>query len=276
MSSGHARPPSQATDVNSGVVYKSTGPVPNSTREEAKRMVEKLKRLAPRPVIFSRVKVRVDENRDSDEQSVVQGTIDVSGSIVRAQAAAGTPRQALGIVGDRLERRLGRLAERREQANERPHSTPPGEWRHGDLPSKRPNFYDRPPRERRIVRRKTFAPDEAIPVSEAVFDLDVLDYRFFLFTNESGGQTAVVYESGGDVALQTIDGSPPSPDVLDAPLRVNETPAPQIDVDEAITLLNSGDEPFVFFKDRSSDRASVLYRRYDGHYGLVVSTRSEA
>jgi hypothetical protein len=46
-------------------------------------------------------------------------------------------------------------------------------------------------------------------------------------------------------------------------------PVPTIGVDDAIELLNLSDEPFVFFVDASSGRGAVLYRRYDGHYGLV-------
>jgi len=48
-------------------------------------------------------------------------------------------------------------------------------------------------------------------------------------------------------------------------------PVPTIGVDDAIERLNLGDDPFVFFVDVSPGRGAVLYRRYDGHYGLVTA-----
>jgi hypothetical protein len=40
-------------------------------------------------------------------------------------------------------------------------------------------------------------------------------------------------------------------------------------VDAARAVLDLSDAPFVFYVDPSDDRGRVLYRRYDGHYGLV-------
>lgn len=254
------------------LVYHDRGPVPASTRDEAVSMVEKLASMAPRPIIFARVKATVDEDRNPDESSIMQGTIDVSGSLIRAEAAAETPSQALRILEQRLERRLNRLAGRREQQNERPPSTPEGEWRSGDLPSRRPGYYDRPPDEREIIRRKSYPDDQTVSVDEAVFDLDVLDYRFFLFTDEADGMSSIVYEDDDGVVLRRIDGSRPAGDEVQVEVEVNETPAPSIGVEQAIDRLNISNEPFIFFEDADEGTAGVLYRRYDGHYGLVRPT----
>lgn len=267
--------PAQPSDSTPEVTYKTEGPVPTATRDRAQGMMEKLAGMSPRPVIFTKVKVKVDEDRNPDEQAIVQGTMDISGSLIRAQAAEATPQQALGILENRLERRLTRLAERREDANERPPSTPPGTWRKGDLPSQRPDFYPRSLEERRVIRKKTYAPDEQVSVSEAVFDLDVLDYRFFLFTDESDGKASIVYEEDEGVVLRKIDGGAPSEDQR-LRLGLNESPAPAITVEDAIDRLNVSDEPFIFFVDSEADQASVLYRRYDGHYGLIVPATAAA
>ena len=45
--------------------------------------------------------------------------------------------------------------------------------------------------------------------------------------------------------------------------------APTLALDEAVEWLDVAGEPFVFFGDRDTGRAKVVYRRYDGHYGLV-------
>ncbi len=39
---------------------------------------------------------------------------------------------------------------------------------------------------------------------------------------------------------------------------------------EAIQLLDGADWPFVFFRNPTTDRGNVIYRRYDGHYGLIT------
>lgn len=260
------------TDITSGIVYQTFGPVPTSARAEADAMMAAIASITPRPVLFAKVKVNKDEERDPDQQFVVQATVDVSGVVLRAQAAAGTATDALRVVGDRMERRVHRLAERRQKAEKRPPSTPRGTWRSGDLPTERPDFYDRPPEERAVVRRKTYSPSDRISVSEALFDMEVLDYRFFLFTDESDGMATIVYEDDerGGVAIRKMDGSRPDESALPPDLRVNETPAPTITVDEAVTRLNMSDMPFVYFRDSEQGQPGVLYRRYDGHYGLIV------
>lgn len=232
-------------------------------------MVGALTELAPRPVLYSKVKVQVDEDLDPDERARAEATMDVSGVVLRAEGAAPDPLQAIRVVGNRLERRVNRLAERRQKAEKRPPSTPRGVWKAGDLPTNRPGFYDRPPQERRVVRHKTYSPSDRISISEAVFDLDVLDYRFFLFTDDSGGTASVVYEDDEGVVLRRADGSSPEADIPPS-VTVNETPAPRIGLGEAVSRLNLTDMPFIFFVDEVHDEAQVLYRRYDGHYGLIV------
>jgi ribosome-associated translation inhibitor RaiA len=263
-------PDQTSTDITSGVVYQTFGAVPTSARKEADELMSKLAEVAQRPVIFAKVKIRNDEERDREQRVLVQGTMDVSGVILRAQAAGPTPIDGLRGVGDRLERQLGRLPEKRQRATKRPPSTPQGAWNSGDLPSDRPGFFDRPPEDRMIVRRKTYSPDERVSLSEALFDLDILDYRFFLFTDDADGTPSIVYEDEGNPAVRKIDGSSPRDFDLRPWIRVDNTPAPIINVADAVTRLNVTDVPFVFFCDGERTRASVVYRRYDGHYGLIV------
>ena len=61
----------------------------------------------------------------------------------------------------------------------------------------------------------------------------------------------------------------PSAEVEDYEIRVVEAPAPEMTEEEAADRLDSSHEPFVFYKDISTGRGAVLYRRYDGHYGVV-------
>ncbi|MBW3666618.1 MAG: sigma 54 modulation/S30EA ribosomal C-terminal domain-containing protein [Actinobacteria bacterium] len=246
------------------------GPVPDHVRADSEEMVSRLARKAPRPVLFARVKVIVDPDRDPDEETIAQGTMDISGSIIRAQVAAPAPRDALNVLHDRLDRRLRRLAERRQTAEKRPPRTPEGEWRSGDLPAARPGYFPRPVEEREVVRRKAFSPGEEISVDEALFDLDVLDHRFFLFTDAADGEVSVVYEEDGRVMLQKVSGGTPPEVDVSLGVEPNPTPAPELEVDEAKQLLDTTNAPFVFFRHAGTGEGRVMYRRYDGHYGLVA------
>ena len=38
----------------------------------------------------------------------------------------------------------------------------------------------------------------------------------------------------------------------------------------AVGTLDAGDASFVFFADSATGRGNVLYRRHDGHYGLIT------
>lgn len=251
-------------------VFVDEGPVPDNARVEFEAMMGRLARKAPRPVLLARVKITVDPNRDPDEEAIAQGTMDVSGSIIRAQVAAPTPRDALNVLQDRLDRRLRRLSERRQTAARRPPETREGEWRSGDLASSRPGHFPRPMEEREVVRRKTFAPGERISADEALFDLEVLDHRFFLFTDAADDQVSVVYEDDGRVMLRKISGGTPPEEDLSLGVVANPTPAPELDIDEAKEVLDATHSDFVFFRDTDTGDGCVLYRRYDGHYGLVV------
>jgi ribosome-associated translation inhibitor RaiA len=258
------------TDISSGVVYQTVGSVPISTRDEAERMMADLIDVAPRQVLFAKVKVKNDDDRDPDQHSVVEGIMDLSGTLVRAQAAGPTAIDALRVVAKRLERSLHRVAGKRRRAQKGPPSTPSGEWRSGDIADDRPGFYERPPEERLVVRRKTYSPANQVSVSEALFDMDVLDHRFYLFTDEADSKTAIVYKDDHGLAIRKLDGSRPDDATLHPEIRVDETPAPTIPVADAVSRLNLSDSPFVFFRDAAAGRANVLYRRYDGHYGLIT------
>ena len=261
----------RTTDISSGVVYQTFGTVPTTTRTEAEGVMERLADAAPRPVLYAKVKVSNSTERDPDQSFVVQGTMDVSGSVLRAQAAASTAGEALKTVEDRLQRRVNRLAEQRRHSSKRPPSTPPGTWRSGDLRERRPDYFDRPAEQRMVVRRKTFSPADQIPVSDALFDLEVMDYRFYLFIDEADQKPTIVYEEDDGTGIRKVDGAVPDEDTLPIDMLVNETPAPRFTVSEAVDSLNVSGTPFLFFLDTERSRASVLYRRYDGHYGLIVA-----
>ena len=100
----------------------------------------------------------------------------------------------------------------------------------------------------------------------AAAEMLLLDHDFHVFADEASGEDTLVHSRPDSVrALRRRNGSGSyvAPFVLDA------EQVPTIEVEDAIEQLNLIDDPFVFFVDASSGRGAVLYRRYDGHYGLV-------
>jgi hypothetical protein len=123
--------------------------------------------------------------------------------------------------------------------------------------------------EREVVRRKTFAVDALTP-TEAARELEELDHDFYLFQNAVTHEDNVIHRvpTGRYEVIQPTDGA-------DRDLGEGISPSAlrpsTLRVEEAKDLLDLSDAPFVFFLDADTARGEVLYRRHDGHYGLVVA-----
>jgi ribosome-associated translation inhibitor RaiA len=225
------------------------GPVGDRLRDYAETKVRRAARGAPRPVLFARVALTEHENPSTLRPAAAKAALDVSGRLVRAHVAAPTMTEAVDLLADRLERRLGILSEHLDARRHEAGTATPGEWRHGDLPTARPPFFPRPVDEREVVEHKTYEIGSVTPL-EAALDMELLGHDFYLFTNADTGKDAVLYRVDGRVELLEQ--------------------APELTVSEAEVRLDAGGEPFVFFVDRGSGRGRVLYHRYDGHYGLIT------
>lgn len=52
-------------------------------------------------------------------------------------------------------------------------------------------------------------------------------------------------------------------------IKTDQVPAKPMDLDEAVMQLGMSKLEFLVFTNRNSNRINVLYRRKDGHYGLI-------
>ncbi len=242
-------------------------------RAHALEMVDRLARLAPRPVIHARVTLRERADPALERPAIAKAALDVSGRQVRAHVAAGQMTEAIDLLEGRLRRNLEDLEELDRTLRRETGVPEPGEWRHGSLPTARPEHYPRPIEERELVRRKTFALSEMSP-EEAALEMQALDYDFHLFTNADTGEENVVYRRpDGTAALAQIT---PAAERGALPLAVDPAPAPVLLVEDAIERLNLSGERFVFFVDAQTRSGNVLYLRYDGHYGLIAPAETES
>lgn len=256
------------------VKIAATGTISESAKAYARDKIAKLGHLTRRPVLFAEVKLTAESNPKIERSYVAEANLDVNGRLVRAHVAGHSPDEAVDLLEERLKRQLHDLSERRvtarEQAASREQAANEAAARDGAR-TYRPEWFDRPVAERELVAHKTWATDP-MTVDEAAFDMDMLDFDFYLFTEATTGVDSVLARSDdGDEAyeLRMLDPVGGLVEGAANPVHVHGQAPPEMTADEAVERLNLSGEPFVFFRN-GHGRGNVVYRRYDGHYGLIT------
>lgn len=245
------------------------GDVPEAAVAHARGKVARLARLLDEPVLHVRLKLSLLADPAVDRPAVAQVNVDLNGELVRAHVRAHTFGEAADLLEQRLRDRLEHRSEHR-QARDLGLPPEPGTWRHRGLSAGPRSYFSRPVEDREVVCHKTFATGELTP-DEAAFDLEDLDYDFYLFADVASGEDSLLWKDDGDrYHLSRLHPSLLEAPATAVPLTVDAVPAPVLAVADALERLNASDEPFVFFEDASTGRGDVLYRRYDGHYGLIT------
>jgi ribosome-associated translation inhibitor RaiA len=246
------------------------GDVPDSTCRYARKRLDAVIERIAEPVLFARVKLTQAPDPAVERPAIAQVTVDVNGDIVRARLCAHEMREAIDLLQARLRHKLEHRAQHRHARRRRPAVSPPGEWRHGDAPSDRAVYVDRPADERELVRHKTLITSELTP-DEAAFDMEQLDFDFYLFRDlASGGDALLERLSNGSYRLDRVRPTTIETGPTAIELAVSERPAPVLALDEAIDRVSTDGERFVFFVNSATGRGNVIYRRHDGHYGLIA------
>lgn len=212
--------------------------------------------------------LRLDHHADPARPAAchVEMTIDLNGRPVRARCSAPTMTEAVDGAAARLRRRVDAELER-PQANELRHRDQTS-WHHDDPVTSHRNFFPRPVDERTVVRRKTFALHSE-SIDEAIFDLERLDHDFFLFVHDVTNAEAVVYRVDHGYGLMQRIETPEAIKEVAAPLELGPHPS-HTTLKDAVAILDQTNAPFEFFIDSINGRGLVVYRRYDGNYGLIV------
>ena len=230
-----------------------------------------LGRLTHKPVLHARVKLTRHRDPAVEQPVIAQANLDVNGRLVRVQVEGATARETIDRLESRLRHRLERIAEHWEARRGKTPAAGPHEWRHQSESAHRPRYFPRPEDERQLLRRKSFtlAP---CTVDEAALEMNLLDYDFHLFTEIGTGTASVLYRGGptGYRLAQVVPASPEQLAPFELPLTISSQSAPCLTVEQATERLGLLGLPFLFFIDAAQGRASVLYHRYDGHYGLVA------
>lgn len=261
---------SRATQAIDPVTVVTHGEISEDDLDYARRRLTPVVKKITEPVLLVRIKLTLSGDPGRSRPAIAQVMVDINGDLVRAHNAAETMPVAIDLVRERLQDQLDHRSQRRQARRRRRLTAGPGEWRHGDLPTAQPDYYDRPIEQRKLVRRKTFAIEELTP-EEAVFDMEQMDFDFYLFTEIPLGEDAVVErQPESDYRLRRLHPTDVEVEPGAVTLAVFPHPPPRLLVDDAMERLEAIGTRFLFFANVDTDRGNVVYHRYDGHYGLIT------
>ena len=173
------------------------GPVSSELAREAAARIGELEQVTTGPLTHARVVLTQERNPRIERRARAEGQLLLAGHPIRARVAAPTMGAAIDELSQRMREQLRRYVDRLITHNRLPATAPTGEWRHGAWLAARPPHSWRPPGERRIIRRKTFAL-EPLTALEAAAEMAALDHRFYLFQDAETGADAVAYHRADD------------------------------------------------------------------------------
>jgi len=224
------------------------GDIPQDDRAYALSKVERVLEMAHRPVLKAHLVLGWEPDPAHTHPARLEVGLDVDGVPVRAHIAADSIREGADLLQGRLGRRLVQLQDRARARHRWAEAVRAAGAPGAQAPRPQSRRHD-PAEPSEIFRRKTFAAHPLTP-DEAAYEMDLLDHDFYLYTDKETGSEAVAYRSPGHH------------DVLLTPAALSE--------DQAKEHLDLGGEPFVFFQAPDDARGRVLYRRFDGGYGLIT------
>ncbi|RSM85187.1 hypothetical protein DMH04_17965 [Kibdelosporangium aridum] len=252
------------------IVVSIRGRFGHGAAEYARAKVDGALSLAAEPVLSAKVRLARHTDPSMAQPVIAQANVDVNGRLVRVSVAGHAVREAVDLLDAKLRHRLRRIARHWEARRGGQPKHLAHEWRHNNEPSHRPAYFPRPTDEREIIRRKSVALDPAT-IDEAAFDMDTMDYEFYLFIELGSRLDSVVYRAG-PTGYRVAQAGPADPDQFSPyalTITVSTAHVPVLSTTEAVERLDITGLPFLFYIDNEHLRGSVLYRRYDGHYGLI-------
>ncbi|WP_236795428.1 sigma 54 modulation/S30EA ribosomal C-terminal domain-containing protein [Amycolatopsis sp. GM8] len=251
--------------VNGEVAVQTAGEVLDGARDYVQRSIGSFARRLTGEVEAVRMRLTTLRQTSTARPALAQVNLTVDGRPVRAQVAAAFFREAAVLLRARLSGHLTRLA----------HPVVPRSWPDADRRRSGPPAVEIKPAQRRIVRRKCYPLARCRP-DEAALVMDVMDYDFHLFVDADTGQDSMVHRIGPTgYRLARLSGLRPPAPPASMPWTINVHDIPRLTPGQAAGRLDTTEMPYRFFRDTATGRGSVLYRRYDGHYGLLTATPGE-
>jgi ribosome-associated translation inhibitor RaiA len=242
--------------------------IPGEELAAMREQVASLDRYTDEPIIGVRLTLRLGPGRTKNRY-VADAHVMFEGRVLAAHVAGPSPREATEAAVERLQRQLRRVVgagvARRNEPDEIRKAIaelePDG--------SHRPEAGLKPPEEREIVRRRTYAaqPEGTL---EAVSEMLDLDEEFHLFVHVRTGEDVVVHwRDDGRVGLIHPRGSVLADEGDDVVVAEESWFSDPVPLDTAKGQMDLASHRFLYFIDVADGRGKVIYLRHDGDYGLV-------
>ena len=227
------------------------GHVADELAVAAREKVAALERIVKGPVMGAHVVLTQEENPRLEQPARAEGEIVLAGRPIRARVAAPAMVAAVDALAGRLHDQLRRHVERLVDRAQVAATVEPGQWRHAAwTPPRVPRSW-RPPGERQVIRRKTFAM-EPMSVAQAAADMAALDHDFFLYHDAETDADAVICRRD-DGRLLVIDpqGVPRQP--VDSVILEGSRCSGPLALADAISEMEMLNHRFLHFTDAASD-----------------------
>jgi ribosome-associated translation inhibitor RaiA len=243
--------------------------MPTDQLDAVRERVASLDQYTDEPIIGVRLTLRGGPGRTRNRY-VADAHLLFDGRVLVAHTAGPNPLEATDAAVTRLRRQLRRVVGADVARRNEPDEIRRGLEDLGADPARRPGPSQKPPEEREIVRRRTYAaqPEGTL---EAVSEMLDLDEEFHLFVHVRTAEDVVVHWRD-DLRVGLIHPrdsvlADEGDDVVVAePSRYSE-PETLDAVRAEMDLVN---HRFLYFVDAEDGRGKVIYLRHDGDYGLVV------
>jgi ribosome-associated translation inhibitor RaiA len=242
------------------------GGIPRPQSAAARRHFEALGRYADEPLEL-RATLRRAHGGHGSRPYQVDAQLVHDGRVLAAHTSAPGADAAAAEAADRLRRQLRRVvgAEVALRNDPRTLRRALADLSFEPVPGRR-----KPPEEREIVRRRTYA-DRPESTYEASSDLLDDDERFHLFVHFRTTEDVVVHRRDHEVRIGLLH---PSGSVLADEADDVVVPEPSrygdpLTLAQARAEMDLVDHRFLYFTDAADGRGKVLYLRRDGDYGLV-------
>jgi ribosomal subunit interface protein len=267
---GEHRNPLTATRARIGplnIQITARGDVDERARERARHKLAELERFVKGPILGARVVLIQEPNPRISLPARAEAEIDLQGKLIRARVAAPSMEAAIDEVAERLQRHVRRYVERLIARKREPTDARVGELSPRPASGRRPSTVARPAQERQIIRRKSFA-FGPMSVDQAADALEDLDHDFFLFHDAETDADSIVYWRDDGLLALIEPASAQAPDIR-GPIHERNRFTSPIDLQAAVAEMNAVGHRFLFFENAATGRGNVMYRRYDGQYGLI-------
>ena len=249
-------------------VVNRSGVSQGAVRHAEERLANVIANIPDR-VLSARIKLALSPNPRAVVAAHVEATLELDNKgVIRVHAGAATLSEAVDQAISKFSAKLERTRDRFRHSPEGVEPDP-NSWRHANRPTQDLPYFDRPPEEREIVRHKTVAAAQ-MTIEEAAWDADLMAFDFFLFEELSTGHDCLLERTddsylvhGMGMGAQTIASSM-------GDLELTDTEPPTHLLSAAIEILHGTGVTHLFFINEATGRGNVLYRRVDGHYGLIT------